>query len=94
MITEPELAALADAAIIHLASDPELMSALLGASGMQPDDVRRAADRPEFAGALLDFLCETDQRLFDFARAAGIRPERIAYARAALEAGRIGTHHR
>lgn len=94
MITEAELAALADAAIIHLAADPELMSALMGASGLDPAQLRQAAERPELAAALLDFLCETDQRLFDFARSAGIRAERIAYARAALEAGQVGIHPR
>ena len=52
------------------------------------------AARPDFAAAILDFLCESDERLLHFARSAGFRPERIAYVRAALEAGQVGPMRR
>ena len=89
MITAAEISTLADAAILHLAADPELLAALLATSGLRPQDLRGAASRPDFAAALLDFMCESDERLLAFAGTAGMRPERIAHARAALEAGAV-----
>lgn len=89
MISHAELSGMTEAAIMHFAANPDLLAELMAASGLQAQDLRAAAYRTEFAVAILDFLCESDQRLLDFARASGLRPERIAYARAALEAGQV-----
>ena len=86
MISHAELSGMTEAAIMHFAANPDLMAELMAASGLQAQDLRAAAYRTEFAAAILDFLCESDERLLHFARSAGFRPERIAYARAALEA--------
>ena len=55
-------------------------------------DLRRLAARtPEdLAAALLDFICGDDARLIGFAEASGWTAARVAYARAALEAGAVG----
>ncbi len=94
MISHAELSEMTDAAIMHFAAEPELMSQLMAASGLRPADLRDAAARPDFAAAILDFLCESDERLLHFARSAGFRPERVAYVRAALEAGQVGPMRR
>ena len=45
------------------------------------------AAQPEFPVFVLDFLLEQDQRVLDFAQAAGLRPERVQMARAVLGGG-------
>ena len=58
---------------------------------MRRTDLRRlAADRSDdLAAALLDFICAADSRLEQFAVNAGWQPDKVAYARAALENGQI-----
>ena len=65
--------------------------AVMAETGLQPGDLRRlAADRSDdLAAALLDFVCAADARLEEFAARAGWQPEKVAYARAALENGQI-----
>lgn len=83
-MTAGEARDIADRGFAHLAGDPELVEALLAQSGCDPAGLRAMAARPEFAGFVLDFLLEQDQRVLDFAAAAGLRPERVAMARAVL----------
>lgn len=75
---------IAQAGFSHIAAEPELVSALLAQSGTDVAGLRAMAGQPEFAQFVLDFLLEHDQRVLDFATALGIRPERIAMARAVL----------
>lgn len=89
MVTETEVTVLAQNALLYLADDPELMGAFLAGSGLAVSDLRGAAQSPDFAAAILDFVCERDDRVLALADAAGVRPERISLIRAALEAGRI-----
>lgn len=72
-------------AFAHVAADPELAAALLASTGAAPADLRAIADRPEFAGFILDFLLETDARVLGFAAAAGITPEAVHRARMRLD---------
>ena len=44
----------------------------------------------DLAAALFDFICGDDARLIGFAEASGWPTARVAYARAALEAGAVG----
>lgn len=75
---------IADSALTYLASDAELVSAMIMQSGADPSDIRAMAARPEFSAFVLDFLLESDDRLLGFANASGIRPERVQMARGAL----------
>lgn len=89
MVTASEVTLLAQHALLYLADDPELMGAFLGGSGLAVSDLRAAAQTSEFATAILDFICERDDRVLALADAAGVRPERVALVRATLEAGRV-----
>lgn len=83
-MTGHEARDIADAGFSHIAGDADLIQALLAQSGSDVAGLRAMAARPEFAVFVLDFLLEQDQRVLDFAAAAGIRPERVQMARAVL----------
>ena len=91
MITRVTLDQLTSDIMAQLAESPALVSELMAETGLQPGDLRRlAADRSDdLAAALLDFVCAADARLEEFAARAGWQPEKVAYARAALENGQI-----
>lgn len=72
-------------AFAHVATDAELSAALLAATGAAPADLRAMAARPEFAGFILDFLLESDDRVLAFAAAEGLPPEAVQRARMRLE---------
>ena len=75
---------IADAALMHLLTDSDLVGAFLAASGMSVQDLRRAAAQPGLATQALEFICEDDQRVMDLAAASGRLPEQIAHARVRL----------
>ena len=75
---------IADAALLHLLGDPDLVGAFTGTSGMSVADLRAAAGLPELAAQSLEFICEDDQRLIAFAARAGVTPEHVARARLRL----------
>lgn len=89
MVTETEVTGLAQNALLYLADDPDQLGAFLAGSGLVVSDLRAAAQTPEFAAAILEFVCERDERVLALADIAGVRPERISLIRAAMEAGRI-----
>ena len=84
MITESRARELAANALPFIASDGELVGAMLAASGLAPGDLRQAADRPEFGLFLLDFILQDDGRVLAFAADQAIRPEVVLQARALL----------
>lgn len=69
----------------HVAADPELAAALLATTGATPAGLRAMASRPEFAGFILDFLLESDERILGFAAAEGVTPEAVQRARLRLD---------
>lgn len=71
-------------ALTHIAGQPELVSAFLANSGMEPDQLREAARSPEFHQYLLDFILEDDRRVLDFAQSLGLRPEEVLAACTAI----------
>ncbi|SEN94577.1 Protein of unknown function [Paracoccus alcaliphilus] len=71
-------------ALQFIASDQELVEALLAMTGLRALDLRQAAADPGFGVSLLDFLLEDDQRVLRFARSAGIAPQEVMTARTAL----------
>jgi Protein of unknown function (DUF3572) len=76
-------------ALIWLASRPEALAAFLAAGGLAPEALRGRAGDPEFLGFVLDFLLGADAMVLDFAAEAGLRPEDVARARAALPGGEL-----
>lgn len=89
MISRSSLDALAEAILGHLAHCPDLIEALFAETGLDPADLRVLATEPsiDFAAALLDFICASDDRLSAFAAASGWSETTVAHTREALSAG-------
>lgn len=79
---------LALTALGWLAGEESLLAAFLGATGAGLQDLRQRAGDPSFLGGVLDFVLAEDARVLAVAAAAGVRPEAVAEARAALPGGR------
>lgn len=75
---------IADSGLEHIATEPDLIMAMMDQAGADAGSIRQMAARPEFAVFVLDFLMENDERLLGFANARAIRPERVQMARAIL----------
>ncbi|WP_169712117.1 DUF3572 family protein [Paracoccus contaminans] len=75
----------------YLGEQPALVGALAADTGLDPADLRRLARGAalDLSVALVDFICGDDSRLLAFCAHSGWAPERVAYARAALEAGQL-----
>ena len=82
-----EAEALAARALAWMAGDHELIGRFLAASGAGPAELRAAAAEPGFLGFVLDYVLADEATLLAFAEADGVRPERVARARAALPGG-------
>ncbi len=74
-------------ALAWLAADDELFGSFLGASGASAADAADAAARPEFLGAVLDFVLMEDAWVIAFCTQNGLAYTRPALARAALPGG-------
>jgi hypothetical protein len=72
-------------ALAWLAGQSDGMDRFLGASGLEPADLRRVAGDRDLLGALLDFLLMNEPLLLDFCEAASITPQAIHTARYRLE---------
>lgn len=70
--------------LLFIAGHDELAALLLASSGVEPDRLRQAAADPDFLRHVLDFLCEDDQRILEFAAERAIRPQEVMAARTAL----------
>jgi hypothetical protein len=82
---KPEQAvAIGQEALIWLAGNEDVMAGFLGASGLSPDDLRGRSGDPEFLGFVLDHVLAADAWVIEFAAAAGLKPEDVLRARAAL----------
>ena len=74
-------------ALAWLAAEEGLLEVFLGASGLAMEDLRHRAGEPEVLAAVLDFVLMDDQWVLGFAAEAGLAPEAVARARAALPGG-------
>jgi hypothetical protein len=79
--------AIAQDALIWLSHDAEALSVFLNSTGASIEDVRGGYDDQVFLGFVLDFVLMTDEAVIGAANAAGVAPDRIARARAALPGG-------
>lgn len=89
MISRNSLDSLAEAILAHLSRCPDLVEALVAETGLDPADLRALAAGPtsDFASALVDFICATDDRLSAFSDASGWPQATVAHTREALAAG-------
>ena len=71
-------------ALAFIAADPDRLSRFLGMTGLGPDNLRTAAEDPAFLGSVLDYLVADEALLVEFATDAGLKPEAVARAHAAL----------
>jgi hypothetical protein len=74
-------------ALIWMVGEPGVLASFLDATGSSPQDLRALADDPDFLGSVLDHVLSRDDLVLSFASAAGVPPERVAEARAALPGG-------
>ena len=75
---------LAVAALSFLASEPEHLGQFLAATGVGPDDIRKAAGDASFLSGVLDHFSSNEPLLIAFAQHQGIDPTEIERARAVL----------
>ena len=75
---------LAVQALTFIAEDQERMSGFLAATGLEPGQIRSAAQQEGFFAGVLEHMLADESLLVAFADSAGIDPAEIAHARAAL----------
>ena len=89
-LTREAAESLAIEALVFLATDESRLAPFLRATGLDPADIRREADSPEFLAGVLDFLMSDDSLLLVFAGHRGLDPNLIAAARRILMPGTAG----
>jgi hypothetical protein len=67
-----------------IVNDQEVLGRFLSLTGLAPQEVRIAAEEPEFFAGVLAFLMDHEAVLLAFAATAGISPHRVASAHLAL----------
>jgi hypothetical protein len=73
------------AALAFLAGRPDDLGRFLSLSGIEPAAIRKSAGEPGFLSGVIDFLLGDETLLLAFAAEAGVRPERVAGLRPALD---------
>ena len=71
-------------ALAFLAADPERLGRFLATTGIGPGEIRAAARERSFLAGVLDHIADDESAMLAFAQDAGLPPELIARARAAL----------
>ena len=77
---------LAISALTETISDERRAQRFLDLSGIDTEELRRAAGEPALLASLLRFLEAHEPDLIDVAGALGVKPEQLVAAREALEA--------
>jgi hypothetical protein len=75
---------LAISALSFLAGDPERLGRFLAISGIGPEAIRQAAADPGFLAGVLDHVVSDEPLLLAVAEHAGVTPQSIEGAQAAL----------
>lgn len=81
--------ALALQAVALIATDEDLLPRFLAITGSGLDDLRERLADPDFLGAVLDFVLESDEVVQRLAEAAGLSPEAVLHARRQLPGGQV-----
>jgi len=84
-ITPERAEILALEALAWLAGQPDVIARFLAASGLDADDLRRAASDRGLLGAILDFLLENEPLLLDFCKDTSTSAKVVHLARHHLE---------
>jgi hypothetical protein len=71
---------LADRLLLHVLQDEELLSSLLGRSGMDPSQLAAVVNGPDIHEFILEFVTESDDRVIACAEAVGVDPNQIGMA--------------
>jgi hypothetical protein len=79
---------LAISALGFLAEDPDRLGQFLSVTGIGPDMIRRAAADPSFLAGVLDHVAADESLLLAVAEHAGVRPQDVERAQAALRGHR------
>jgi Protein of unknown function (DUF3572) len=75
---------IAVSALAFIAADADRLNRFLNLTGLGPHNLRTAAADPAFMGSVLDYLVGDEELLVAFAADAGLKPESVARAHAAL----------
>ncbi len=75
---------LAVSGLAFIANDSDRLSRFLNLTGLGPHNLRTAAADPAFLDSVLDYLVGDETLLLAFAADAGLKPEAVARAHAAL----------
>jgi hypothetical protein len=75
---------LAVRALAFIAADSDRLNRFLNLTGLGPHNLRTAAADPAFLSSVLDYLVSDEELLVAFAGDAGLKPEAVARAHAAL----------
>ncbi len=75
---------LAVSGLAFIANDSDRLSRFLNLTGLGPHNLRTAAADPAFLDSVLDYLVADETLLLAFAADAGLKPEAVARAHAAL----------
>lgn len=92
--TREEAETLALSALAFLADDAERLGRFLAETGIGPDTLMRQAGTPATMAAVLDHILADESLLLVFAAGAGLKPEQIAAAHAAIAAPTGGSPSR
>ena len=76
---------LAIQALAFLAADDARLGRFLAVTGIGPQDIRAAANEPQFLAGVLEYLTGDEPLLLEFAAQAGASPTEITRACALLE---------
>ena len=71
---------LANRLLLHILEDEELLSSLLGRSGMSPAQLRDVVSGPDAPEFIMEFVTESDDRVLACAEAIGASPVEIGLA--------------
>jgi hypothetical protein len=83
-MTQETAQELAVRAFVFLAADPSRARRFAAASGFRPENLRTAAETPDFLAGVLDYFAADESLLLTFTANCGIDPADVPRARAAL----------
>jgi len=87
-VSAHEAEALALRAIAYIAADEKRLSRLMALAGIAPQDLRERLSSRQFLAGILEFVLGDEAMVIDFAATAGLPPESVARALAALSGQR------
>ena len=90
-VRRDEAEALAIDALSFLAADASRIVGFLEATGLSPNDLRRAAGSPHFLAGVLDFIAGDESLLLVFANERSLDPALVLSAKQSLAPDPAGT---